>query len=175
MEFLDTFDKDGNFLHMLPRREVHRCGAWHRSVHVLVFRSTGELIVQCRADDKDLYAGILDYSVGEHLKPGETYVDGAIRGLGEELGIVGNIPCEYGFESTIEYVDKGKNIKDFEKSRIYSLVYDGPVLPDPTEISAVFEWKPSRIEDEMKRDRRQFTSWFLRDLSMLGIISTGVH
>ena len=169
-ELFDTFDDDGEFVGLLPRGEVHRSGAWHRSVHVLVFRSNGELIVQRRADRKDLYPGLLDYSVGEHLQPGERYTDGAVRGLHEELGIVGNIPQECGLETRLEYVDEDRNIRDFEISRIFSLVYDGQICIDTKEISEVFEWKPSWIEKEMKLDRSQFTSWFLRDLIALRII-----
>ncbi len=171
-ELFDTFDDEGEFVGLLPRSEVHRSGAWHRSVHVLVFRSNGEVIVQRRADRKDLYPGLLDYSVGEHLQPGEDYEEAAIRGLHEELGIVGNIPQEYDLETRLEYVDEDKNIRDFEISRIFSLVYDGRICFDTTEISEVFEWKPSWIEREMKLDRSQFTSWFLKDLETLRIIAT---
>ena len=36
---------------------------------------------------KRIGAGLWDLSLAEHLSPGESYRDAAIRGLGEELGI----------------------------------------------------------------------------------------
>jgi isopentenyldiphosphate isomerase len=47
----------------------------------------GDVLLQRRSDDKALEAGCWDLSCAEHLSTGETYLQGAIRGLREELGI----------------------------------------------------------------------------------------
>ena len=57
-------------------------------MYVWVFRpSDGALLIQRRSPAKKIGAAQLDLSVAEHLQPGETYRQGALRGLWEELGI----------------------------------------------------------------------------------------
>ena len=88
-EHFDTFDDDGQPTGLKPRSEVHRLGLWHRSAQVFLYTPAGELVVHRRAVDKDLYAGLWDHSVGEHLHPGESYLAGALRGVQEEFGLHG--------------------------------------------------------------------------------------
>ena len=87
LELFATYDRNGRAQGLRRRDDVHREGLWHKSAQVFVFRSDGRLLIQRRAADKDLYAGLWDYSVGEHLQPGEEFHQGATRGLREELGI----------------------------------------------------------------------------------------
>ena len=86
-ELFETYDAKGQALGLVPRSEVHRRGLWHRAVNVFLFDATGALYLQRRADTKDVAPGLWDLSAAEHLIPGETYADGALRGLAEELGV----------------------------------------------------------------------------------------
>lgn len=61
-------------------------GSYHRGVNIFILHK-GKLLVPTRADDKDLYPGYLDISVGEHVKVEENYVAAAIRGCKEEIDI----------------------------------------------------------------------------------------
>jgi isopentenyldiphosphate isomerase len=71
------------------RREVHRDGDWHRSIHVWVYGVAGQpfLLMNQRGLDKDTWPGVLDATVGGHLSAGETVAD-AYREVEEEIGIV---------------------------------------------------------------------------------------
>lgn len=69
------------------RQIVHQTGLFHRGVHVFLFTPGGKLVIQRRSPRQDTFPGALDCSVSEHLQVGESYHDGAIRGLQEELGI----------------------------------------------------------------------------------------
>ena len=89
LEYFDTFDEHGVLPGRAARDIVHREGLWHKSAQVFVFNPDRALLIQQRAAHKDLYANLWDYSVGEHLQPGETFAEGALRGLDEELGIRG--------------------------------------------------------------------------------------
>ena len=87
VEYFQTYSDAGEPLGLVPRDQVHAQGLWHCSAHVLLFNSVGELLLQRRSKDKDLYPNCWDYSVGEHLMPGETFRQGVERGLYEELGL----------------------------------------------------------------------------------------
>ena len=90
-ELFEAFDDDGASLGLVPRETVHQLGLWHRSVHIILHNYAGEMLLQRRSLDKDLYGGLWDYAVGEHLKPGESFDAGAARGLQEELGVEADV------------------------------------------------------------------------------------
>ncbi|KAL5212822.1 hypothetical protein ABZP36_023669 [Zizania latifolia] len=71
-----------------PRSEVHRDGDYHRAVHVWIYcESTGELLLQRRADCKDSWPGQWDISSAGHISAGDSSLSSAQRELHEELGI----------------------------------------------------------------------------------------
>lgn len=59
-ELFEVFDAAGRSVGLRARAEVHRTGAWHKSAHVFLFNPAGELLLQRRAADKDLYADVWD-------------------------------------------------------------------------------------------------------------------
>lgn len=63
----------------LPRRsEVHRDGDYHRAVHVCIYcESTGELLLQRRADCKDSWPGQWDISSAGHISAGDSSLSSA--------------------------------------------------------------------------------------------------
>ncbi|BAF10282.1 nudix hydrolase 3 [Oryza sativa Japonica Group] len=70
------------------RSEVHRDGDYHRAVHVWIYsESTGELLLQRRADCKDTWPGQWDISSAGHISAGDSSLSSAQRELDEELGI----------------------------------------------------------------------------------------
>lgn len=86
-ETFETFDAEGRPAALVLRSRVHREGLWHRAASVFLFRRDGRLIVQRRSAHKDVCPGAWDLSAAEHLQPGETFEQGAARGLREELGV----------------------------------------------------------------------------------------
>ncbi|CAD6241980.1 unnamed protein product [Miscanthus lutarioriparius] len=75
------------------RSEVHRDGDYHRAVHVWIYsESTGELLLQRRADCKDSWPGQWDISSAGHISAGDSSLFSAQRELEEELGI--NLPVD---------------------------------------------------------------------------------
>ncbi|MDQ3541088.1 MAG: NUDIX domain-containing protein [Chloroflexota bacterium] len=71
------------------RRDVHRDGDWHRSIHVWVYGIAAAqpfILMNQRGLDKDTWPGVLDATVGGHLSAGETVGD-AYREIEEEIGI----------------------------------------------------------------------------------------
>lgn len=83
MELLDKVDIRDNIIGTTTKDEAHENGYCHRVVAVFVFTSNDRLLVQLRKKD-----GLLDHSVGGHVKQGESYDEAVIREANEELRIV---------------------------------------------------------------------------------------
>ncbi len=86
-EMLEIVDESNRVTGIRDRAEIHRQGLWHRSVHIFILNSHGDLYLQKRSPQKDQYPEHWDSSAAGHLNPGESPEIAAHRELGEELGI----------------------------------------------------------------------------------------
>lgn len=172
-EWFDIFDDDGQRCGQAPREEVHRRGLWHRSADVWVYRRDGRVLLQRRSQYKDLFAGCWDYSVGEHLRPGESFLDGARRGLHEELGILAAELTAVGGLRRVCNHDPERGVHDRELSRSFRVVYDGALHPDPAEVAEVRWMTPYEVSHWMLREPSAFTPWFIQAARELALIPPG--
>ncbi|XOV81939.1 MAG: NUDIX domain-containing protein [bacterium] len=162
MELFATFDRNGVFQANVPRKTVHQQGLWHKSSQVFVFNRQGDLLLAQRAQDKDLYPGLWDYSVGEHLQPGETHLAAAHRGLDEELGIT-NMPLEVlGTQRWVTH--SGTGFLDREIQQAFRGCYTGQLRPDPVEVQAVEYVSLMDLAERVTQNADQFTPWLIEDL-----------
>eukprot|EP00741_Cyanophora_paradoxa_P015986 tig00000042_g15432.t1 len=69
------------------RKECHRDGSWHTSVHTWVINKDGELLLQRRHPTKQSYPDMWDISSAGHVSAGEDSLGTAVRELEEEMGI----------------------------------------------------------------------------------------
>lgn len=160
-EQFDILDDAGKPIGLAPRSEVHAKGLWHRAAHVLLFRSDGRLVLQQRQHGKDVCPGAWDLSVAEHLQPGESFAQGAMRGLQEELGVT-SIAIEPLGEVVKFRLDlPEKKIRDYEFQRHFRGRFDGPLAPDGGEVAQVREIELPALRDEMRNNPGGFTPWFL--------------
>ena len=88
MELWDIYDedrvkKDG----VMKRGEPIRDGDYHLVVHVCVFNSKGEMLIQKRQPFKSGFSGLWDVTVGGSAVAGDTSRSAAERELFEEVGI----------------------------------------------------------------------------------------
>ena len=169
----ETCDVFGVPVGLLPRERVHRRGSWHKAAHVLLLRSTGELWLQQRSPDKDIGAGLWDFSVGEHLQPGERFVDGAHRGLREELGVEGVRLTPLGGMGRFAFVDVARGILDRELQQTFVGWYDGGLVPDAVEVAAVRHLSLSVLADEMESRPGDFTPWLHQGVKRIGLLAPG--
>lgn len=120
------------------RGEMRRLRLPHRSTYILVFNSRGELFVQRRTLTKDIFPGYFDPAAGGVVLHGESYLEGALRELEEELGIRG-IPLEFRFE--FHYSDSGVNVW----GAVFTCVYDGEMELQAEEIEGGFFIDPEEM------------------------------
>jgi isopentenyl-diphosphate delta-isomerase len=170
-EHFQTFTETGEPLGLVPRSVVHAQGHWHKSAQVFLFDRLGRLYLQRRAAGKDVCPGLWDQSAAEHLLPGETYLEGAVRGLAEELGITGVAlrPLGEPFHGRLDQPALG--IRDYELQQAFQGVWDGPLKPNRDEVAEVRIVALDALADWVRASPEDFTPWFLRDAARCGILS----
>ena len=138
-EMLEVIDDQGNVIGLSSRSECHKNPKLlHRTVHVLIFTSTGQLVLQRRALTKDIQPGKWDTSVGGHLSPGETVQACAEREMNEELGIN---------HVRLHFLQQYTWRTDRESERVvtYKAIHNGPFTPQKNEIDCIRTWKKEDI------------------------------
>jgi isopentenyl-diphosphate delta-isomerase type 1 len=167
-ELFETFDAEGNVVGIAPRSRVHREGLWHRAANVFLFRSDGRLLIQRRQWSKDVCPGAWDLSVAEHLKPGETYAEGAARGLREELGVE-HVALEPVGSVTRARLDlAGNQVKDYELQQSFRGLFDGEVQPNVGEVHEIDAVSLDDLSVAFRERPQEFTPWFRETATRLG-------
>lgn len=162
-EFFDVYNPDGSWRGLFLRSECHgNPELLHKSVHVVVFDSSGKkILLQKRSYNKDIQPGKWDTAVGGHVAAGESVEAAARRELAEELGITG--APEFFFTSEI------RNSIESENVTVFKLVCDGPFVFAQDEIDEVQFFELAKFNDPSERLRNDFTPNLQREL--LDIIS----
>lgn len=142
-EILEVVDRDGNVVGLAERSDLHGNPALiHRVVHVLLFNTKGELLLQRRSAMKDVAPGKWDTSVGGHVNPGEALIDAAKREMEEELGISG---------ATLNflYTHFFSNHVESELVSSFACIHDGEIKYNHDEIDEVAFWGLDKIKENM--------------------------
>ncbi len=151
-EIFDVVDQDDQVIGQASRKEVHERGLLHRSVHILVFNSKGDLFLQKRSLAKDENPGYWDTSAAGHVDSGEDYECCAHRELEEELGIKGDLKEVGRFSACPETF--------FEHVRVYLCISNDKIVINPDEISEGRFWSLEEIEASIRNGTLPFTSTF---------------
>ncbi len=146
-EIFDVVDENDEVVGTATRQAVHAEQLKHRSVHILVENSAGEVFLQKRSQWKDVCPGKWDSSAAGHLDAGETYRQAAAREVVEELGV----------EVPLERVGRlaASEQTGWEFVEVYSGIHEGPFRLPPAEIEAgeffcrelLGEWLRMRPQD----------------------------
>lgn len=133
-EMLEIVNEDGKVTGYAPRNVIHHDNTLlHRVVHLLLFNSKGQLLLQKRSTSKDVAPGKWDTSVGGHVGPGEDIREALLREMKEELSLRG-VNAEYIYS----YIYK--NERESELVYSFKLIHDGTISFDRNEITEVKFW-----------------------------------
>jgi isopentenyldiphosphate isomerase len=155
-ELLDIVNNDDIVTGQELRSIVHRLGLQHRGVHVFLFTKEGKMLVQKRSADRVAFPSALDCSVSEHVKAGESYLDAAMRGMKEEMGVNG-IEVKPLIKFRMNY-----GVNDNEISTLYEGVVDfNKVKFDPVEIEEVNYYSLNELQKMIKDGNIKFCGWFV--------------
>ena len=153
-EILDIVDDQNYVIGKAPREKVHREGLQHRSAHVFIFNSKGELYLQKRARSKKEHPGYYDSSAAGHVSEGESYLICAIRELKEELGIDETALTPVGTQK----VPDGLSV---EHARLFLSYSDKNPHPDPKEVDSGGFVTIGEVDEWIGEKEKPFTPAFL--------------
>ena len=171
MEQFQTFNEYGEVIGLEARDVVHRRGLWHKSSQIYLFDMDGKLLLQQRSDQKDLYAGLWTDSVGEHLKPEESYCQGAYRGLHEELNVKEVYLHKFGESFASEMIQQHFIDRELKQAYLGLIADKKEVYPNPAEIKAICWVEKEKLDYLISSIDSIFCPSFLLDLERLDLIS----
>ena len=120
-ELIDIYNEKNQFTGIQKlKSQAHRKGLWHRSTHVWIYRSSGEVLLQLRASKKILYPELWDISVSGHVNAGEQPKIAALREIKEEVGLTVDTK-DLEFFKLIQARETYKNIQNNEHWYAYFL------------------------------------------------------
>lgn len=150
-------DKKDNAIGTMSKDEAHRVGALHRAFSVLIFNSSGEMLLQRRALDKYHSGGLWTNACCSHPRVNETNIDAANRRLKEEIGLMTDLTHVY------EFVYKA-NFENGLVEHEYDHVFHGVTDAEPVlNRGEAMEWKYMSIAELSQdiSDRPEaYTAWF---------------
>ncbi|MBA3724346.1 MAG: NUDIX domain-containing protein [Candidatus Levybacteria bacterium] len=142
-ELLFVVDENNQPLTPLPRNVVHSEGHWHRTSHIWVFNSEGQILCQKRSKNKDTNPGFWESFFGGHMPPDSSYADDAQSELSEEIGL------QVEKESIFQYiVYKSESSKEFQG--VHYIYWNGSLddlVLEREEIDSVQWFDRVQIED----------------------------
>ncbi|HHJ40533.1 MAG: hypothetical protein AXA67_10340 [Methylothermaceae bacteria B42] len=139
-EILPVVDENDQVIDFRPRGEVHRLGLRHRSVHLLVFNSKSEVLLQKRSRQKAVKPGFWDSTAAGHVDAEEDYDQCVLREVKEELGIqLPEIPHK-------AFKIPASQTTGMEFCQVYTAIHQGPFQPNPEEIEQLRWFTPEQIK-----------------------------
>lgn len=151
-EMFDVVDADDRVLRQERRSVVHAQGLLHRAVHIFVFNSRGQLLVQRRSASKDEFPLTYTSSASGHVGAGETYEACAPRELLEEIGL----------ESPLEFVVKlpADPSTANEHTALYRTVTDAVPAPNEEEVASLTYFSLDELQALLEIDPAAFSPPF---------------
>jgi len=154
-EIFDVVDDHDCVLRQETRSTVHAQNLLHRAVHILIFNSSGELLLQKRSAFKDLHPHLWVTSCSGHVDAGETYEKAAMREISEELGL-STLPVLNPLFKLTPILETG-----WEFVWVYHAIHEGPFTAPPEEVATLQFFSPAAINQWIQTKPEELTPSFL--------------
>jgi len=144
---IQIVDHHDNPIGGASKKEAWEKGLLHRIIRISIFNEDGQLLVQKRSTQKELFPGRLDNSAAGHVDVGETYEQAAYRELREELGLK-DVSLTHIGDYYVEVQDDWRTMKRFTRAYTLTLHKPYPIFDLPVDEVASTEWMD--VEDVKK-------------------------
>lgn len=160
-EWFDIVDEENRVMGTATREECHSGSKLlHPVVHIHLFNSRNELLLQKRKMSKKIQPGKWDTSIGGHIQAGEPVEEAIQRESLEEAGV--HIELD-------KLIPVGKYVfeSDIEKELVfsYAYIYDGPITFQESEIDEVRFFGSEEIRE--LNETGQTTPNFVQEFCLL--------
>ena len=143
-EQLVLVDRNDNAIGLAEKLHVHRNGSLHRALSIFVFDSSGNLLLQQRAQTKYHSGNLWSNTCCGHPRPGESSQDAAHRRLTEEMGFDCELREVFSF---IYHAKLDETFFEHEFDHVFIGRFDDAPVPNPEEVR---DWKWISIPDLLK-------------------------
>ena len=158
-------DKQGEITGYEEKLKAHQKGMLHLAFSVFIMNSSGEMLIQQRANGKYHFAGMWSNTCCSHPFPGENVVEAAHRRLKEEMGFDTQLTPAFSF--IYQVTDTKSGLTEHELDHVFTGIYDGEVKPDTQEIQD-YRWiTPVSLYKQIVAHPSSFTEWFKIGLNRL--------
>jgi isopentenyl-diphosphate delta-isomerase type 1 len=117
----------------------HNKSLIHRAINIALFNSKGQVVMQKRSMQKDLYPGYHSLSSTGHVSKGESYKDAALRELQEEMGVT-NVTLKEVDTFLVPAPD------EVEMIALFTGQYDGKYSYPSDEVESVHYFLPHELQ-----------------------------
>lgn len=135
----------------------HGRGFLHRAFSILIFNKNGELLLQKRSREKELWSLFWSNSCCSHPIKGEEIKAAAEKRLKEELGFTVPLKFLFKFSYEVKYQEIGI---EKEVCSVFKGDYDGSVIPKKKEVTEIRWITLEGLGKEMEKKSEVFTPWF---------------
>jgi len=157
MERIILVDEHDNAIGTMEKMEAHRKGVLHRAFSVLLFNSSGEVLLQKRSKNKYHSGGLWTNTCCSHPLPHESIKEATQRRLKHEMGI--DLQPEFAFKF-IYKTALDQNLIEHEYDHVFIGTFDGIPVINKDEVE---EWKFMNLHSlriDMKIFPEAYTPWF---------------
>jgi isopentenyl-diphosphate Delta-isomerase len=166
-ELVDICDEKNNLTRLKRfKSEAHRLGLWHRTAHIWIYNSKGELLLQLRSKEKPLYPNMWDISAAGHVTAGEDPLISGLREIEEEIGLKVKSK-DLQFFKIKKFSMIYKKLKNNEFCYVYFLKFDGDINKlklQKEEVQKIRFLPLEKVKEELKKDPSKYTPqggyWF---------------
>ncbi len=156
-ELVVLVDEYDNEIGVAGKTEAHEKGLLHRAFSVFVFNSTGELLLQQRAEAKYHSPNLWTNTCCSHPRLNETVQEAASRRLVEEMGMRCKLTKTFSFVYRAE-LENG--LIEHEFDHVFIGITDDLPQINLEEVSD-FRYQPlESITQQLLDQPEQFTAWF---------------
>ena len=164
-DLLILVDESDEALVFKSKSECHEGnGTLHRAFSVFIFNPLGQLLIQKRSSNKELWDLHLSNSCCSHPRKHEHMELAVKRRLKEELGIECPVHYLYKFTYHATYKDLGS---EHELCHVYVGLFDGEIKANPEEIDDWKFIKPDDLQERIRNSKKDYTPWMKIEWEML--------
>jgi isopentenyl-diphosphate delta-isomerase type 1 len=155
-ELFYRVDENDNEIGKVKRGDAHsNPSIIHRTMHVVLFNSKGEILLQLRSLTKDKYPGYWTEAATGHVRYGSDYLSTAVTEIREELGLDVKPEDLTEMAKLLE-----KNEYESEFVTVFKLQLRGETIQfnlNPEEVSEVKFFSVKEIRRMLKNPEIKFT------------------